>query len=134
MEEKKRKKIKLYSYLKVWNFEHKIYVIGNIVLPVPVNPFDILYFACACLAVYVLGRIIPAISSLPAILRLGVVPYGITKYMTKVKLDGKNPIRYMIGYLTYILTIRGKYVESYRAKPAGSKNIKLNWKCSEGWR
>lgn len=134
MEEKKRKKIKLYSYLKVWNFEHKIYVIGNIVLPVPVNPFDVLYFGCACLLIYILGRMIPALASIPAILRLGVLPYGITRYMTGVKLDGKNPVKYMIGYLSYVLSIRGRTVEKYRSETAGCKNIKLNWKCSEGWR
>lgn len=134
MEEKKRKKIKLYSYLKVWHFEHKIYVIGNIVLPVPVNPFEILSFCCAFLFVYILGRMIPALVSIPAILRLGVLPYGITKYMTGVKLDGKNPIKYMIGYLSYVVSVKGRSIEKYRAEPVRSKNIKLNWRCSEGWR
>lgn len=134
MEEKRRKKIKLYSYLKVWNFEHKIYVIGNIVLPVPVNPFDVLYFGCACLLIYILGRMIPVLASIPAILRIGVLPYGITKYMTGVKLDGKNPIKYLIGYLSYVVTVKGRSMEKYQTETVKPKNIKLNWKCSEGWR
>lgn len=129
----KGKKVKLYSYLKVWKVEKKIYAISNMALPVPVNPYDLLYFLGVLFLIYILGRIIPVIASIPGIIRLVLLPYGITKYMVKVKLDGKNPIKYFTGYISYAATEKGRVIEKYQIRSLKSKSVKLKWNCSEGW-
>jgi len=133
MEEKKKRKVKLYSYLKVWKVEKKIYAIQNIVLPVPVNPYDMLYFGIAAIVIYLFGKICPPFVAIPVVIRLGIIPYGITKYMIKVKLDGKSPIKYFVGLFIHLLTERGKSLEKYQSQTDVEKKVRLNWKCSEGW-
>ena len=51
--------------------------------------------------------------------------------MTK-KLDGKNPLRYMLGVITFLFVEQGKSVEFFQTTPDKEATIKLTWNCSEG--
>lgn len=127
------KKITIYSYMKVWNVEKKIYNIGNFVLPVPVELWSAVYCLFAFLGICVLQKAFPIITVVPAIIRLGFVPYGIMYILRKKKLDGKNPVRYFIG-LTGYLCDRKSYTERFAKHMSGKERIMLDWNCSVGCR
>lgn len=128
------KKITIYSYTKVWKVEKRIYALYGLTLPRPVNPYDLLAAVGVALVIYVVGLIIPIITAIPAIIRLGVFPYFIAGYLMKKKLDGKTPIKFVKGYIVYLLTICGYYLQAFQKHAEREKTVKLKWKCSMGVR
>lgn len=127
-------KIRLFSYSKVWKIEHKIYSFQNITLPVPINPVDLLYFCSSAFFVFIVGKIIPPITVVPVVLRLLALPYGITKFLTKKKLDGKNPIKFFIGYIYFVFIEKNSYIEKFKRNPIkGEEKLTLKWVCSRGY-
>lgn len=125
------KKVKIYSYTKVWKWEKKIYAISNIPLPVPVNPFDLLYFIGIALFMLILGKIIPSITVVPVMLRFVAFPYIVTNYLMKKKVDGKNPVKYFIGCLKFLFT-KGTFLQAFKRHPDKKEKITLKWQCSMG--
>ena len=127
-------KIRLYSYSKVWRVKKKIYAIQNIILPAPIEPYDLLYFAAAAAVIMILGNLIPILRGIPTIIRFVVIPYGVTQFLTKKKLDGKNPIKYFIGYIYYVFAIRNTYIEKFKMYPdRKEERLKIKWFCSKGY-
>lgn len=127
------KRVKIYSYKKVWKVEKKIYTLGNLKLPIPLNPFDLLAYGGVVLFMLLLGKIFPAITHIPAILRNLVFPYLVAKYFMMIKLDGKNPFMFFLGYVRYCLFTKGRFMQGFRTFPdAKAKKMSLNWKCSKG--
>ncbi|SFS08054.1 TcpE family conjugal transfer membrane protein [Anaeromicropila populeti] len=119
--------IRLYSYAKVWKVEHKIYSFNNINLPVPIKPFDVLYFGVSMLFVMLVGKFLPFFEHIPTLIRLGAMPYGIMVFMQKKKLDGKNPIKYFFGYIMYFIFEKGKYIERFQIMSDKEVKFKLVW-------
>lgn len=129
------KKIRLFSYNKVWKFEKKIYAIMNLVLPVPISTNDALYFGFSFAVMYIMGRMLPLVESIPAAIRCLIIPYGMMKFLTKKKLDGKNPIKYFCGYLYYIFYERHTYLEKFKTNSIiKEEKLVINWSCSRGYR
>lgn len=126
------RRIKLYSYKKFWRVEKKIYSFQNIVLPVPVNPYDVLYFMIVFFISFLIGKIIPAYLTVPVVIRCIAIPYAVTNYIRKKKLDGKNPIKYFRDYIKYIFTEKGNYFEGFKKNVNRKEVIHLSWKCSVG--
>lgn len=131
MAEEGNRGVTLYSYRKVWFVEKKIYAFQNIVLPFPVNPYEILEFLAVVGIVMVMGRIFPVIQNVPVVLRYAALPYIIVKYLMKLKLDGKNPVKYFYGLIPYLLN-RNFYMEHFKMHYDGFGKIKMNWFCSKG--
>ncbi len=128
-------RVKIYSYTKVWKVEKKIYSFGNLILPIPLNPFDLLAYAGVALCVLILGKIFPALNYIPAIIRYIAMPYLIAKYFMKVKLDGKNPFLFLLGYLKYIFSTRWSYLQNFKRHPdKKTEHISFSWNCSMGTR
>lgn len=129
------KKIKLYSYSKVWTVEKKIYAIQNIVLPVPIKPYALLSFGGGIVFMLLVGKLIPAIAAIPSIIRFAIIPYGISNYFMKKKLDGKNPIKYFVGCIRYLIKDRNVFLEGFteHSNYAETAKVKLNWSCSQGF-
>lgn len=125
-------KIKIYSYTKVWKVEKKIYSISNIPLPRPINPFDLLGFIGTALFMLIMGLIIPVTANIPAVIRFIGIPYGITNYLMKKKLDGKNPIKYFAGCIRYWITTKGNFIQAFRNHQEKKENVTLTWNCSRG--
>lgn len=125
-------RVKIYSYTKVWKVEKKIYSISNIPLPRPINPFDLLSFVGAALFMLILGFIIPVTAKLPEVIRFIGIPYGITNYLMKKKLDGKNPIKYFIGCIRYLLTMKGNYLQAFKNHADKKEKLTMSWNCSRG--
>ena len=113
MAEEKKQSVTVYSYRKVWFVEKKIYAFQNIVLPFPIAPYEVLEFLAVVGAMLVMGRIFPILNNIPVVLRYGMLPYVTVKYLMKVKLDGKNPVRYFCGYLRFLFT-RKECIERFR--------------------
>ena len=130
--EKPSEKITLYSYHKIWKIEKKIYAIQNIVLPIPIDPWELLYFGATWVVCNVIFGLLPGVSNLPVMIRSIMLPFAISKFLMTKKLDGKNPLRYMLGVITFLFVEQGKSVEFFQTTPDKEATIKLTWNCSEG--
>lgn len=97
-------KVILRTYSKTWHFERKIYAIDRIRLLVPVAVNDALYFVLGLLITLALLKIFPVLNGIPAVIRYGLIPYGLMKFLTKKKFDGKMPHMFLIAYLSYLVT------------------------------
>lgn len=129
-----QKKITIYSYSRVWKVEKKIYAIQNVVLPVPIDPWQLLYFGIIWAVINLVFGALPGFGSIPVVIRSILIPYLISKFLLTKKLDGKNPIRYIIGILIYLFAENEKALEHFTLKPVRNQTIKLSWNCSEGIR
>ena len=130
--EKPSEKITLYSYHKIWKIEKKIYAIQNIVLPIPIDPWELLYFGATWVVCNVIFGLLPGVSNIPVMIRSIMLPFAISKFLMTKKLDGKNPLRYMVGVITFLFVEQGKSVEFFQTTPDKEATIKLTWNCSEG--
>ena len=130
--EKPSEKITLYSYHKIWKIEKKIYAIQNIVLPIPIDPWELLYFGATWVVCNVIFGLLPGVSNIPVMIRSIMLPFAISKFLMTKKLDGKNPLRYMLGVITFLFVEQGKSVEFFQTPPDKEATIKLTWNCSEG--
>ena len=130
--EKPSEKITLYSYHKIWKIEKKIYAIQNIVLPIPIDPWELLYFGATWVVCNVIFGLLPGVSNIPVMIRSIMLPFAISKFLMTKKLDGKNPLRYMLGVITFLFVEQGKSVEFFQTTPDKEDTIKLTWNCSEG--
>lgn len=127
MDESQR--VRIYAYNKVWNVENKIYAIQNIILPAPISPQEFLYFMITAGITFLLGSLIPAVAGIPFILRFLVIPYLITQFLTKKKLDGKKPQKYLMDYVKYAFS-RNEYLERLQTRTGKKREkIKLCWVC-----
>ena len=129
--EKPSEKITLYSYHKIWKIEKKIYAIQNIVLPIPIDPWELLYFGATWVVCNVIFGLLPGVSNIPVMIRSIMLPFAISKFLMTKKLDGKNPLRYMLGVITFLFVEQGKSVEFFHTTPDKEATIKLTWTCSE---
>ena len=130
--EKPSEKITLYSYHKIWKIEKKIYAIQNIVLPIPIDPWELLYFGATWVVCNVIFGLLPGVSNIPVMIRSIMLPFAISKFLMTKKLDGKNPLRYMLGVITFLFVEQGKSVEFFQTTPDKEATMKLTWNCSEG--
>ena len=130
--EKPSEKITLYSYHKIWKIEKKIYAIQNIVLPIPIDPWELWYFGATWVVCNVIFGLLPGVSNIPVMIRSIMLPFAISKFLMTKKLDGKNPLRYMLGVITFLFVEQGKSVEFFQKTPDKEATIKLTWNCSEG--
>ena len=105
----------LRTYKSIWKYERKIYSLENIKLLVPVRPSEVLFFGVGLLITYFLCKMVPFLHSVPFIFRYVLIPFGIMKFLTKKRLDGKMPHRFLIGYFIPC------YAERNRTIPAGKK-------------
>lgn len=91
----------LRTYNKAWRFERKIYGIDNIRLPFPINPDELVYFVIGILIVYGIFKALPFLDGIPVIIRYGIFPYILMKFLSKKKFDGKSPHKFLIAYIDY---------------------------------
>lgn len=103
----------LRTYRSVWNFERKIHSFEGIKLLIPVNINDAIYFVIGVAIMAVLSRILPFLVKVNWVVRYLIAPFGIMKYLTKQKLDGKYPHKFFCDLLIYVASPK-KY---YRFKP-----------------
>lgn len=117
----------LRSYTKIWDYERKIYAIFDWQLPMPVNPRELGYFGAICLIMKLLSTVVPPIAAIPFLIRYAMIPYGVTQFLLKKKLDGKRPIPYLRDWVLFLFR-RGDRVERFQriSYPDGKKKIRIN--------
>lgn len=131
--ENKSNTVTLYSYTKVWRVEKKIYAVQNFTLPVPIDPWQLVYFGVTWIVCSLIFGLIPGFAQIPVIIRSIIVPYAISKFLMTKKLDGKNPLRFFMGIIIFLFTEQGKSFERFNSV-SEQKIISLEWNCSEGKR
>ena len=127
-------KLTIYSYAKVWKVEKKIYNIGNIVFPVPIELWGGVYLISSAFCSYLLQKLFPVITVVPVVIRLGLLPYGIMYLMRKMKVDGKNPVKYLAGGIIYLAHDRYRYLERFMQHQGRTERLVLDWNCSRAYR
>lgn len=132
--ESKSNTLTLYSYAKVWKIEKKIYAVQNFILPVPIDPCQLVYFGGTWIVCNVIFGVIPGFVKIPVVIRSIVVPFAISKFLMTKKLDGKNPLRFFGGIVIFLFTEQGKSVERFKSISQKQNIIKLDWYCSKGRR
>lgn len=93
----------LRSYPTIWKYEKKLYSIDSIRLWVPVAMNDLLFFVAGLIFVIILSKGIPLFVRVPWVIRYGAVPFGIMKFFTRMKFDGKLPHKFALGYVRYAM-------------------------------
>lgn len=126
MEEKKEKKLTIYSYRKLWKFERKIYSFQNVKFIAPIDINSALYFMLALGVMFLLNKL-PVVAGIPFVIKWVVLPYGFMKFIETVKLDGKNPILYIAGCIRYWLVEQGMFIEHFKSYPVKQKPLRLSW-------
>jgi len=125
-----QERIIIKSYSKAWKIENRIYSVGNIKLPRPISPRQLLYFAVVALVIFILSQILPFLKLIPTPIRYAILPIFITWFVNKKKLDGKNPFKFF-GKLIIHLFTKGLFIERFTQRnPRENAEIKLNWWCS----
>lgn len=131
--EEERSSIILRTYHSVWKVDKKIYSIENIKLWIPVSTNDVLYFGVGLVMVVALGKILPFSDRIPFLIKYGGIPYGIMKFLTKQKLDGKLPHKFFKDYVIYLLSPKksvrfgnvATYGEGRFTTPVAMRDIEL---------
>ncbi len=113
----------LRTYKNVWKFERQIYSLEGIKLLFPVKPNEVLYFTVSLGITILLVKIIPFMNNIPWVFKFVLLPYGIMKFLTKQKLDGKLPHKFFLDAIVYKLST--KRFERHRPISEARKHIKF---------
>lgn len=95
--------IVLRTYSSVWKYEKKIYSIQGLKLWFPVVVKEIPFFAASIIITILAVKIIPFYSKLHFVIKFIAVPFGLMKFFTSIKLDGKLPHKFIFDYLVFLI-------------------------------
>jgi hypothetical protein len=122
-------KVRLRTYRQVWSQEQVIYQIERVRLPFPVSFRQAGVFAAVVAAMAVLSEV-PAMAAISPLLRYVVIPGAVTWFLTKQRLDGKPPLRWLFAMLRYALG--PKHLN--RLRPMTQQPARLRFGGSIGYR
>lgn len=116
------------TYNRVWKLDRYIYSIGNQPLLRPINLKALSYFIFVWMGVAVLtatppfrqiGELLSSsigfIHSMRNIIRFILLPVGITVFITKIKIDGREPHIFLFRYCSYYLH-KNEHIERFKIK------------------
>lgn len=95
-------RVRLRTYRQVWSQERVIYQIERVRLPFPVSFRQMGVFAASAIVMAGISRILPLDRTSP-VLRYLLIPGGLTWFLTKQRLDGKPPLKWLLSMLRYAL-------------------------------
>lgn len=93
-------KVRIRTYRQVWLQETMIYQIERIRLPFPISTRQAGIFALAAVAMVVLSNV-PGVDLIPGLVRYLLIPGAVAWSMTKLRLDGKPPLRWLLTWARY---------------------------------
>jgi len=96
-------KARIRTYRQVWQQEHVIYQIERVRLPFPVSLRQAGVFAMTAIAMVIISRV-PGIGRLSPVIRFLLVPGAITWFLTRQRLDGKPPLRWLVSWMAYVFS------------------------------
>lgn len=129
MEEKKE--LEIYSYSKVWKVENKIYAIQNVQLPVPISPNQAIYFSAVVGILWIIGHVFPVLATIPFAIKYVIIPFLVSKFLLTKKMDGKNPVKYLLGVIRFVFMENDFCMERFSERPVKTRAIHLQWFCSQ---
>ena len=97
------KTVILRSYPQIWNYRKMIYSIEDIKLLVPVAMEDAAFFGLGLVLVALISKMLPIFTLIPFVIRWGVLPFLVMKFLTKIKFDGKKPHKFAFGMVRYAI-------------------------------
>lgn len=97
------KKIILRSYTSIWKYKKKIYRFEDLKMIIPLALEDLGFFCVGLCIVLLFSKILPVFTTIPFVIRFGLIPFGLMKFLTKKTFDGKKPHRFLIGMLAFFL-------------------------------
>lgn len=125
--------VTLYSCAKVWKSEKRMYAIPNLmVFPTPIDLYELLYMFLSVVFALLLCAIFPLFNALPFVVKYFAIPFFLSKFLAKKKLDGKSPIPFFICWIKYMGS-KNEYVERFEwHKTEKDIATKLEWNISRG--
>lgn len=96
-------RVRLRTYRQVWVQERVIYQIERVRLPFPISFRQVGVFGVTLLFMALVSRI-PLIGQLPPLARYLGIPGLATWFLTKQRLDGKAPLRWLLSMLRFLLS------------------------------
>lgn len=123
-------KVLIQTYDRVWHVEKKIYAIQNLKLPVPVNPYQVGYFMGTAFIILAIGKVFAPMLIIPVVVRFVAIPYLLSNYLMKKKLDGKKPIKFFVDYILYLILEKGCFLERFQIHSARKVQMNMSWQCS----
>jgi hypothetical protein len=115
----------IYSYRKYWHFKKKMYSFLGFRFGFGLDLTNVLYLIVG-LGMVALINLVPIIRGIPILIKWGVIPFLIMKFLSSVRLDGKNPIKYFIGCIYYLINTHEKTYEHFR-KAKTPETLIFSW-------
>lgn len=113
----------LRTYSSVWKIDRKIYSIEGLKLLFPIIVNELPYWGASILITFLLIKVVPFFGKLHFVIKYILVPYGLMKFFTSIKLDGKLPHKFMCDYLIFMLNPK----QYNRFQPVENiQNVKFN--------
>lgn len=100
------------SYTSIWNVEKVLYSLGEVSLLFPLTFTQIAWLVFTEITVVVL-RNVPPISMIDnPLMKYGVIPGGITWFMSQKTFDGMKPQTFLKTAFSYLLRPKETYMEN----------------------
>lgn len=94
--------MRLRTYAQVWRLERVIYQIEGVNLPFAITMQQMMFFAGCILVMAFLSKILPGLSRVGAVARYLILPAFVTWFLTRQRLDGKAPHRWVWKMLLFL--------------------------------
>ena len=123
-----RKQVKVYTPLV--RYERIQYAILDVELPFPVT-FKQLGFFFSSLAFMIIFVHLPGFGFMESwwLINYAVIPFGLTWFFTKFKMDGKSPHIYLLNYMQYQISAK-----TYSKYEKASAHAKYQYKTNVTYR
>lgn len=121
--------VRLRTYRQVWSQERVIYQVEKVRLPFPVSFRQAGVFAVT-VALMALVSGMPVVSATSPVLRYLILPGGVTWFLTKQRLDGKPPLRWLFSMLRFAVSPK----RLNRLRPITQQPERLRFSGAVGYR
>jgi len=123
MEKEQSNEIILRTYGSVWKIDRKIYSIDGLRLPFPFVINEFVYLGISIIITFILIKILPFLNNFNFIIKWLVMPFGIMKALTTIKLDGKAAHKFIYDYILFMCSPR----QYARFKPIKKNKKKIHF-------
>lgn len=100
----------LKSYTSIWKVEHILHGLGDLKLPISLTLSQTCCFVSSELAIlFVFHKLPPLCYTDNILLKYGVIPGGLTWFMSKKTFDGKKPYSFLKSVIAYFFRPKRTY-------------------------
>lgn len=95
------KEIILRTYSSVWKMEKRIYSIEGLKLLFPLAMNEFVYLGISIILTFILLKLLPFLDRLHFVFKYFLMPFGMMKLFSSIKLDGKKAHKFFFDYLVF---------------------------------